>query len=106
MRVAAIYDIHGNLPALEVVVQEIRQGEVGLIIVGGDVLPGPLPCETLACLLNIGIPVQFIYGNGEVAVLEQMAQRTIRRPGAVSTDHTLDGSAASSRRRAVVSWLA
>src|SRR5580698_10693107 len=73
MRVAAIYDIHGNLPALEAVVQEIRQGEVGLIIVGGDVVPGPLPCETLACLLNIGIPVQFIYGNGEVAVLEQMA---------------------------------
>ena len=75
MRVAAIYDIHGNLPALEVVVQEIRQGKVGLIIVGGDVVPGPLPCETLACLLNIGIPVQFIYGNGEVAVLEQMAGR-------------------------------
>jgi predicted phosphodiesterase len=75
MRVAAIYDIHGNLPALEIVVQEIRQGEVGLIIVGGDVVPGPLPRDTLACLLNIGIPVQFIYGNGEVAVLEQMAGR-------------------------------
>ena len=75
MRVAAIYDIHGNLPALEAVLQEIRQAEVGLIVVGGDVVPGPLPRETLACLLDIGIPVQCICGNGEVAVLEQMAGR-------------------------------
>lgn len=73
MRVAAIYDIHGNLPALEAVVQDIRQAEVGHIVVGGDVLPGPLPCETLACLKNLDIPVQFIQGNGEAAVLAQMS---------------------------------
>ena len=40
-------------------------------MVGGDVLPGPMPCETLTCLLNLSIPVQFIRGNGEVAVLEE-----------------------------------
>ncbi|HEV7510951.1 MAG TPA: metallophosphoesterase [Candidatus Acidoferrum sp.] len=43
MRVAAIYDIHGNLPALEAVLQEIRQEKVDQIIVGGDVLPAPCP---------------------------------------------------------------
>lgn len=75
MRVAAFYDIHGNLPALEAVLQEIRQAPVDLIVVGGDVVPGPMPRETLACLLDISIPTQFIYGNGEVAVLEQMAGR-------------------------------
>jgi putative phosphoesterase len=75
MRVAAIYDIHANLPALEAVLQEIRQAEVDQIVVGGDVVPGPMPRETLACLLDIGIPTEFIYGNGEVAALEQMAGR-------------------------------
>jgi putative phosphoesterase len=77
MRVAAIYDIHGNLPALEAVLQEIRQAEVDQVIVGGDVFPGPMPRETLACLLDLEIPVQFIQGNGDRVVLAQMAGRDI-----------------------------
>jgi diadenosine tetraphosphatase ApaH/serine/threonine PP2A family protein phosphatase len=32
-----------------------------------------MPRETLALLLNLDVPVQFIRGNGEVAVLAQMA---------------------------------
>lgn len=42
-------------------------------------LPGPMPSETLTRLLNFDIPVQFIYGNGEVAVLEQMAGKNPTR---------------------------
>jgi predicted phosphodiesterase len=73
MRVAAIYDIHGNLPALEAVLQEIRRAGVDQVVVGGDVVPGPMPREALACLLDFDIPVQFIRGNGEAAVLAPMA---------------------------------
>ena len=73
MRVAAIYDIHGNLPALEAVLQDIRQAEVNQVVVGGDVFPGPMPRETLACLLDFPIPMQFIQGNGDREVLAQMA---------------------------------
>jgi putative phosphoesterase len=73
MRVAAIYDIHGNLPALEAVLQEIRRAGVDRVVVGGDVVPGPMPRETLRFLLDLDLPVQFIQGNGEVAVLAQMA---------------------------------
>jgi putative phosphoesterase len=74
MRVAAIYDIHGNLPALEAVLAEIRRADVDHVVVGGDVLPGPMPRETLDCLLGVeDIPVQFIRGNGDRAVLEEMA---------------------------------
>ncbi len=40
MRIAAIYDIHANLSALEAVLQEIRHAEVDHIVIGGDVLPG------------------------------------------------------------------
>jgi putative phosphoesterase len=72
MRVAAIYDIHGNFPALEAVLEEIRHEEVDLVVVGGDVVPGPMQLEALQCLLDLRIPVQFIQGNCEVAVLAEM----------------------------------
>lgn len=75
MRIAAIYDIHANLPALEAVLGKIRQERVDRVVVGGDVLPGPMPVETVERLRDLDIPVQFIYGNGEVAVLEQLAGR-------------------------------
>ncbi|HEV8337456.1 MAG TPA: metallophosphoesterase family protein [Candidatus Polarisedimenticolia bacterium] len=73
MRVAAIYDIHGNLPALEAVLKDIREAEVDHVVVGGDVLPGPMPRETLLRLLGLTLPTQFIYGNGDREVLAQMA---------------------------------
>jgi Icc-related predicted phosphoesterase len=75
VRLAALYDIHGNLPALEAVLDDIRREQVEHIVVGGDVLPGPMPRETLTSLLELDIPVRFIRGNGEVAVLAQMAGR-------------------------------
>ncbi len=73
MRVAALYDIHGNLPALEAVIPELRRAEVDRIVVGGDVIPGPMPCETLERLLDVGIAVEFIRGNGESAALALLA---------------------------------
>ncbi len=73
MRVAALYDIHGNLPALEAVLQDVREAEVDQVVVGGDVVPGPMPHETLKRLLELELPVQFIHGNCELAVLAQMA---------------------------------
>ena len=73
MRIAAIYDIHANLPALEAVLQEIRQANVDCVVVGGDVVPGPLPLETIQCLLDLDIPAQFIHGNGDREVLAQMS---------------------------------
>jgi predicted phosphodiesterase len=73
MRVAAIYDIHANLPALEAVLHEISRAQVDQVVVGGDVLPGPMPRETLTRLLDIGSPAHFILGNGDREVLAQMA---------------------------------
>lgn len=72
MRVAAIYDIHGNLPALEAVLEEVSLARVDGIVVGGDVLPGPMPRETLECLLGLDLPVRFIQGNGDRVVLGAM----------------------------------
>jgi predicted phosphodiesterase len=72
MRVAAIYDIHANLPALEAVLQDIREAQVDQIVVGGDVVPGPMGRETIAYLLDLDIPVQFIQGNGDREVFAQI----------------------------------
>lgn len=73
MRVAALYDIHGNLPALEAVLQGVHRAEVDLIVVGGDVFPGPMSVESLRFLLALEIPVQFIHGNGDREVLAYKA---------------------------------
>jgi predicted MPP superfamily phosphohydrolase len=45
MQVAALYDIHGNLFALQAALREVRDAHVDLIVVGGDVLPGPMPAR-------------------------------------------------------------
>ena len=41
MRVAALYDIHGNLPALEAVLAEVEGAEVDAVVIGGDIAAGP-----------------------------------------------------------------
>ena len=65
MRVAVLCDIHGNLPALEAVLADVRQESVDRVVIGGDVLPGPMPRECLEALLALEVPVQFIHGNGD-----------------------------------------
>jgi len=73
MRVAVLCDIHGNLPALEAVLAEVASAGVDRIVMGGDVVPGPMPRECLDRLLTTDLPVQFIHGNCERSVLAQMA---------------------------------
>lgn len=77
MRVAALYDIHGNLFALEATLREVREARVDLVVVGGDVLPGPMPRETLACLMALDLPVRFIHGNGDRVVANHLAGKDI-----------------------------
>jgi Icc-related predicted phosphoesterase len=57
MRVAALYDIHGNLPALEVVLEDVTRARADRVVIGGDVVPGPMPRETLARLLDVDLPM-------------------------------------------------
>ena len=103
MRVAALYDIHGNLPALEAVLQDLRQADVDQVVVGGDVVPGPMPRETLRRLLDFDLPVQFIVGNGELAMLAQMAAL---QAGEVTYWGTTSGAPPPERYREVYRWTA
>ncbi len=63
MRVAAIYDVHGNLPALTAVLTEVDALEVDAIVVGGDVASGPMPVETLDALR--ARDALFVRGNAD-----------------------------------------
>ena len=73
MRAAAIYDIHGNLPALEAVLDQIAREHVDRIVVGGDVVCGPMTAEVMERLLQMKTPIDFIKGNAEDSVLTEMA---------------------------------
>ncbi len=69
MKIAALYDIHGNLPALNAVLAELAEIQPDLIVIGGDVVPGPMPRQTLARLAELGERVRFIRGNGDREVV-------------------------------------
>ena len=53
MRVAALYDVHGNLPALEAVLAEVDREGVDAIVFGGDIASGPFPKQTLALVRSL-----------------------------------------------------
>ena len=69
MRIAALYDIHGNLPALQAVLAELVPLQPDLVVVGGDVVAGPLPGEVLDALQAFGAPLRWVMGNGDREVL-------------------------------------
>ncbi|MGA7314840.1 MAG: metallophosphoesterase family protein [Silvibacterium sp.] len=69
MRVAALYDIHGNLPALESVLEELQHIEVDQIVVGGDVLSGPMQVECIERLSALSTRTHCLMGNSDREVI-------------------------------------
>jgi predicted phosphodiesterase len=69
MRVAALNDIHGNLPALEAVLAELEREAVDLVVCGGDVMGGPFPAEVFD-LLTGRSNARFLHGNADRLVVE------------------------------------
>jgi predicted phosphodiesterase len=74
MRVAALYDIHGNLPALTAVLAEVEEAEPDVVVVGGDIALGPLPRETLELLLTLGERALFVRGNCDRLMNEEITE--------------------------------
>jgi predicted phosphodiesterase len=67
MAVAALYDVHGNLPALEAVLGEVDELEPDAVVCGGDVVLGPMPVDCLELLRARG--AVFVRGNTDRAVV-------------------------------------
>jgi putative phosphoesterase len=70
MRVAAISDIHGNLPALEAVLAEVGREKPELMVFCGDVASGPMPAETIDLLLTLQ-GARFVRGNADRGLVEE-----------------------------------
>jgi diadenosine tetraphosphatase ApaH/serine/threonine PP2A family protein phosphatase len=87
-RLALLYDIHGNLPALEAVLEDARAAGAGRFVFGGDyALFGPYPAETVAVLR--GVPdAGWIRGN---------VDRWTAHPDDVRDDQLIRGAIADCR---------
>ncbi|HJV29536.1 MAG TPA: metallophosphoesterase family protein [Gaiellaceae bacterium] len=88
MRVAALYDIHGMVAALDAVLDELSAVEVDVLVVGGDVAAGPQPAKTLERLRALGDRVRWVRGNADREVA------------------TGDAGGLSSEVEAVIRWTA
>jgi predicted phosphodiesterase len=74
MRIAVVSDIHGNLPALEAVLDDIASARADLTVNLGDILSGPLwVAETAERLIALGLPT--ICGNHERQLLTLPPER-------------------------------
>src|SRR3954469_24786386 len=62
MKGMALYDIHGNVDAVEAVLTEAQPDAV---LVGGDAVPGPFAAAVLDRLESLTAPVHWVRGNGE-----------------------------------------
>lgn len=67
MRILALYDIHGNVEALEAVLADPHAAGPDVVVVGGDVVPGRFAKEALARLHELAqtVDVRWVRGNGE-----------------------------------------
>jgi predicted phosphodiesterase len=74
MRLAAVSDIHGNLDALEAVIDDLGRAGVDAVVNLGDILSGPLRvAETADRLMALGWPT--IAGNHERQLLTLPRER-------------------------------
>src|SRR6476469_9811489 len=76
---ALLYDVHGNLPALEAVLADARAAGADRYLLGGDyALFGAWPAETLGRLR--GLEADWIRGNGERWTADQTGAPPPVRP--------------------------
>ena len=81
MRVAALSDIHGNLPALEAVLSEVERERPDLIVSCGDVASGPMPAETISLLMSLP-RARFVRGNADRGLVDAFDRKPKgRMPG-------------------------
>ena len=74
MKIAVVSDIHGNLAALDAVLEDIASQGVDMTVNLGDILSGPLwISQTAARLMALNLPT--IRGNHERQVLTQAPEK-------------------------------
>jgi predicted phosphodiesterase len=74
VEVLALYDIHGNVDALEAVLADPRAAHPDAVVVGGDAVPGQFAGAVLDRLDALAVPVHRIRGNGERETAEAVGR--------------------------------
>jgi putative phosphoesterase len=69
VRVAALSDIHGNLPALAAVLADVRREGVDSVVIVGDTVAGPWPVEVFDLVATLDPAM--VRGNADRAVVER-----------------------------------
>ena len=85
MRVAALADVHGNVPALDAVLADVETARADLIVSCGDLIGGPRGRDCLDALLPLGERVRFVRGNADREVPE-LAELVASWPTTVELD--------------------
>src|SRR2546430_11537813 len=80
MRVAALADIHGNLPALEAVLRDVEREKPDLVVFCGDVVSGLMPAETIDLLQAIR-GGRFVRGNADRGLVDEFDGKPSESPG-------------------------
>jgi predicted phosphodiesterase len=70
LRLAVLCDVHGNAPALRAVLADPAFAGADAVVVGGDVVTGPIPGETLDLLAALDRPVRWVRGNADREAVE------------------------------------
>ena len=65
MDVLVLYDIHGNVDALDAVLADPRAAAPDAVLVGGDTIPGAFATAALDRIEGLAVPVHRVRGNGE-----------------------------------------
>ena len=93
LRVAALSDIHGNVRALNAVLEEVERDRPDKIVVCGDVAAGPFPGEVLERLMGLGDRAYFVRGNADREVIS-------------AYDNRLQNNSEEDPARIITSWCA
>lgn len=103
MKVAALYDVHGNLPALKAVVEQVASEGIDRIVFGGDYAWGPMPAETVTL-------VHALEADGAVAIRgnadREVAGRAGERDGLDAVTAAVNEWASDQLTREQRDWLA
>ncbi|MBA2286269.1 MAG: metallophosphoesterase family protein [Ktedonobacteraceae bacterium] len=97
MKIAALYDIHGNLPALNALLEELKEVQPDMIVVGGDIISGPMPGQTLKRLSQFAAQMRSIRGNADREVVMMFDSQPFNRRYM---------PAPSEKEREVMRWVA
>lgn len=94
MKIIVLSDVHGNLPALEVVLEEVERRAPDMLVVNGDLVNrGPHSLACLQLLQQQSRTVHFVRGNHESFTLQTQQEKLDKKDNLYSLHRFADWTA-------------